>query len=85
MANPLHIYHKHRLFRTKSNIYGGAFCKNSNYFRRKASSKMFDWVLNASLIKHIQVISCFPQVFANLNYFDLKYLDAIVFKATHKK
>ena len=37
------------VFRTKSNIYDGAFfCKNS-YFSKKALSKMFDWVLNMPL------------------------------------
>ena len=40
------------VFRTQPNIYDGAFCENSsrllavNYFCKRASSQMFDWVLN---------------------------------------
>ena len=33
------------VFRTKSNIYGGA----SDYFLKTAPSQMFDWVLNTTL------------------------------------
>ena len=50
------------VFRTLSNVYGGALCKNSqrvntvNRFCKNAPSQMFSWVLNTPLLVFIQFV-----------------------------
>ena len=48
------------VFKTQSNIYDGAFLgkqlKIVNYFRKKTSQQMFDWVLNTPLVLTIKFI-----------------------------